>query len=117
MQCFAVHVLHDQPQLVFGLDNVEQLHDIGMQDPRVQPSFLHESNAKEWVFRELWMKALDRDEPRKLCGAGQYPEMNRAHAADRDQRVETIATNLGSALSGCATPTRKEGNGQRRRGG
>src|SRR5688500_10598061 len=55
------------------------------------------------------MKALDRDQPREFCGAGEHAQMDRPHAPDGYQRVEAVATNLSDALTRASlAPTREE---------
>lgn len=87
----AVHVVHDEKELAFGCDDVENGDDVRVLDARREPSLVEEHRDELGVACELRVQSLDRDGAREAGRAVETTEMNGRHAPVTNLSEQEVA--------------------------
>ena len=86
----AVHVLHDEQELVIDRDDVDDRHHVRVPDALAEARLLEEQRDELGIARELLVQALDGDRLREASRADGATEVDRGHTAGRELAVELV---------------------------
>ena len=86
----AMNVFHDDEQLFASLDDVEDLHDIGVRESGTQAGFTSKTLGEVLVECVLRVHPLDRHHAREVGGTGKPAQIDRCHPAHSDLDVQRV---------------------------